>query len=182
MATRGQTYQYFAYGSNLFTRRLQERTPSAAVIAVGRLREYVLRFHKVSKRNGLPESAKCDAWATGDPTESIWGAVYEIAAGEISKLNSAEGLGHGYDKKDVQVECEGGAVIDAFTYYVADGQYIDSALKPFAWYKEYVVKGAIEHNLPSEYVDGIRDVPDCLDPDEDRRSGHEQFLADSRQL
>ena len=176
MAIRIQTYQYFTYGSNLFTRRLQKRTPSAAFIAVGRLRGYDLRFHKKSQDN---KSGKCDACEMDDPSRLIWGVVYEIAAGEIPKLNIAEGLGHGYEKKTVQVECEGGTVIDAFTYYVADGQYIDSDRKPFAWYKEYVVKGAIEHNLPSEYVDAIRAEPDCQDPDEDRRSCHEQFLVDS---
>ena len=39
----------------------------------------------------------------------------------------------------------------AFTYH-ANPARIDAALRPFDWYKDYVVRGAREHGLPADYI------------------------------
>jgi hypothetical protein len=38
-------------------------------------------------------------------------------------------------------------------------------MKPFHWYKEHVVRGAKEHNLPAEYIKTIEAVESVPDPD-----------------
>ena len=165
------SYKYFAYGSNLYLRRLRKRTPSASFIAVAQLRGHELRFHKVSRLDG---SGKCDAFATGVSTDWVWGVVFEIPSAEKSQLDKAEGLGVGYKEKTVDVITKTGSM-PAFTY-VASSEAIRADLQPFAWYKKYVMAGAIEHDLPLEYVDAIRAVATSQDPDADRRRRHEQFL------
>ena len=44
-----ETFLYFAYGSNMFTRRLKERTPSVAVADTGFVEGHRLAFDKVSR-------------------------------------------------------------------------------------------------------------------------------------
>ena len=167
--------KYFAYGSNLCSRRLRERTPSEAVVAVARLEGHVLRFHKVGYRDG---SGKCNAFATGRPTDHLWGAVFAIDPVEKSCLDRAEGLGVGYEEITVEVNSTSGPM-SAFTY-VADAEAIMPDLKPYTWYKEFVVTGAAEHDLSPEYVDTIRAVKAVHDPNEARRAAHEQVLYPER--
>jgi gamma-glutamylcyclotransferase len=93
--------KYFAYGSNLCSRRLRARTPSAVVVAVSKLQAHVLRFHKAGFRDGSGEG---NAFETGTATDVIWGAVYEIATAEKPQLDHAEGLGSGYVDRMVGVE------------------------------------------------------------------------------
>lgn len=163
--------KYFAYGSNLCSRRLRQRTPSASIVVVARLEAHVLRFHKVGFRDG---SAKCDAFATGRATDHLWGAVFSIDPAEKPRLDDAEGLGSGYAEAAVEVESIAGR-ISAFTY-VAAADAIRPDLKPYIWYKEFVVAGATEHALAPEYVDTIRAVEAVHDPNDVRRAAHEQIL------
>ena len=164
--------RYFAYGSNLCSRRLRKRAPSASLVAVAKLEGHVLRFHKVSRKDG---SGKCDAFATGNPTDYMWGAVFDIDSTDRPRLDREEGLGLGYVEKSVDVESTVES-ISAFTY-VASPEAIRFDLRPYSWYKGFVLAGAIEHDLSPEYVDAIRSVVAIEDPDEARGTMNEQFLS-----
>jgi hypothetical protein len=52
--------------------------------------------------------------------------------------------------------------------YVADADSIDDALRPYSWYKRFVVDGARQHGLPEEYVNITAAMPDVDDHDRDR--------------
>jgi len=147
---------YFSYGSNMSIRRLRVRVPSASRLGVGVLRRHELKFHKVSTNDG---SAKCDALATGNPDHLIHGVVYHIPEDEKLHLDLVEGLGFGYEQKP------------AFCYCATA---IDPELKPFDWYKEHVLKGARENNLPEAYVLAIESVESVWDSDSVR---HERELS-----
>lgn len=147
---------YFSYGSNMSVKRLLERVPSASKVGTGVLKGHELRFHKVSKKDG---SAKCDAFLTGDIEHFIYGVIYDIDESDKPELDMAEGLNHGYDEKDVLIEFAGDS-INAFTYYATK---IDSTLKPLHWYKEHVLRGAREHQLPEQYIqliELVESIPD----------------------
>lgn len=144
------TFLNFAYGSNMLTRRLRERVPSAQPIAVAVLTGYELRWHKVSQDG----SGKCDVVQVNAPQAKVVGVVYEILSSEKAALDAAEGLGNGYAEKQVVLETEGGEV-HAQTYYATN---IESSQVPYAWYKALVVAGAKEHGLPDEYVSAIEAV------------------------
>ena len=151
---------YFAYGSNMCTGRLRGRVASATVVRIARLTGHSFRFHKRSKDG----SAKADAFETGNPSDVVWGVIFDIDERQKAALDVAEGLNNGYDQKTVTVLDESGQEHPAFLY-VADTNSIDSTLRPYSWYKRFVVDGARQHSLPREYVNLIATMPDMDDPD-----------------
>lgn len=152
---------YFAYGSNLSIRRLQQRVPSALLICTACLFQHQLKFHK-RHRDG---SAKADCFASAVESDHVWGAVFAINRDEKEQLDRAEGLGAGYEIKAVTVEGNDGARIEAFTYVATD---IVDGRKPYTWYKQHVVIGASEVGLPEEYLPMLRQIDATADPDDSR--------------
>lgn len=167
--------KYFAYGSNLCSGRLCERTPSASFVAVAKLRAHVLRFHKVGFRDG---SGKCNAFATGIPTDVVWGAIYDLDAAEKRGLDRTEGLGCGYEENIVEVESTIGLI--SATTYVASPNATRSDLTPYVWYKDFVVAGAVEHGFSRSYIEAIRAVVSVEDPNEARAAENRQILSLSK--
>jgi hypothetical protein len=84
---------------------------------------------------------------------------------EKLELDVYEGAGIGYERRQINVAALHGASIDAFTYYALE---VDRLLQPYHWYKEHVVRGALEHDFPSHYVEHIRATPSIDDNDDDR--------------
>lgn len=155
---------YFAYGSNMSTARLRERMPSCKPLGIATLLRHELRFHKRSK----DKSGKCNAYATDDPDDSVVGVLFSFDPKERSKLDKAEGVGNGYEHANVTVINDKGRRRKVLTY-VATADYIDDALQPYDWYKDFVLAGAEEHALPEEYVDEfIRSVASIPDPNKGR--------------
>lgn len=146
------TYLYFAYGSNMSSERLRARTPSAISLGRARLPEYALRWHKL----GRDGSGKCDIEPSDAPGTAVWGVLYEINRAEKDGLDAVEGLGVGYYEHTVRVETD--TVVREAVTYKAKPDKIDPALRPLAWYKAHVLRGATEHGLPAEYVRRIAAV------------------------
>lgn len=155
------TFVYFAYGSNMSSRRLRARTPSAQPLGTGSVAGHRLAWHKA----GADGSAKCDMFETGSPDDCVWGVLYEIEEAERFFLDQAEGLGHAYEFKIIEVQSERG-VVQAGAYYATD---VADSLQPFDWYLAYVVGGADEHGLPTAYRDALRVIAALEDPDAERR-------------
>jgi len=86
---------YFSYGSNMSIRRMVKRVPSAKVVTVARLSGHILKYHKASKDG----SGKCDVLETEQIEDTVYGVVFDIAEGEKTNLDRAEGLGYGYEAK-----------------------------------------------------------------------------------
>lgn len=154
--------EYFAYGSNMATARLRKRMPSAEPLGVATLPGHELRFHKRSKKD---RSAKCDAFATGDDDSACIGVLFSFDPAERADLDLAEGAGKGYDAKVVTVINSHGRRRKVLTY-LASPDAIDDTLKPYRWYKDHVLAGAMEHDLPPDYVaEWIEAVEAVEDPD-----------------
>jgi hypothetical protein len=66
-------------------------------------------------------------------------------------LDEAEGVGSGYEHTMVTVINEKGCRRKVLTY-LATPDYIDDSLKPYSWYKDFVLAGGREHGLPAEYI------------------------------
>ena len=66
---------YFAYGSNMLSRRLRapNRTPSAVAVGTGFVSGRRLTFDKVSTDG----SAKCDIEVTTNPNDWAYGVLFE---------------------------------------------------------------------------------------------------------
>ena len=158
------TFFYFAYGSNLLSRRLRERTPSARTIGPAVLRGHELRWHKAATDG----SGKCDAVPVDDADACVHGVVYEIILKEKPRLDAAETLGTGYAEKEIPVEMKDGR-LNAWTYYAIR---TDPSAVPYDWYKALVVSGAREQALPPGYVALLENVPAKIDPDPKRAAWH----------
>ena len=139
------TLNYFAYGSNMSIARLHGRTPSAVLQGCCRLNRHDLRFHK----RGHDGSSKADAYFTGDDHDVIHGALFTIERSEKPNLDAAEGLGNGYELKQVMVIDGAGFTIPALTYVATQ---FDVQLKPYSWYLNHVLVGALELGLPEHYI------------------------------
>ncbi len=143
-------------------KRITARAPSAIVDTSASLKGHALKFHKRSHKDG---SAKCDIVETSNENDIVWGVVFDIDDSEKINLDSVEGLGQGYEEKEIEVIGMNGETLYAFTYYATD---IAINLKPYTWYKEHVLRGARENNLPAEYIILIEKVEAILDLDRDR--------------
>lgn len=153
--------KYFAYGSNMSLDRMHLRVPSAAQIGAFCLEGYELKFHKV----GQDGSGKCDALFTGNTKHHVFGVLYEICSSDKLSLDQAEDLGIGYAEKMVTVENSAGQEVQAFTYTAL---IIKAGLMPFSWYKEHVIIGANEAQLPKGYQATIATVETLADPNIER--------------
>jgi hypothetical protein len=87
--------------------------------------------------------------------------LFEISESEKERLDTVEGLHYGYEEKTVKVITTFG-LVSAVTYYAT---ITDEQLRPYEWYKRYVVEGAIEYGLPEIYVQTLKSVEAMKDSD-----------------
>lgn len=164
-----QTVMYFAYGSNMLTRRLARRCPSAGTAGVGYVEGKRLVFTKVSKDG----SGKCHIEDTGDNVDRVYGVLYTIDIGDKIALDAAEGLGKGYREESIAVTVPDVGSVVAVTYIATR---TDADIIPYDWYKALVLQGAIEHQLPACSLALIRNHPAKPDPDDARRLANQGLL------
>jgi gamma-glutamylcyclotransferase (GGCT)/AIG2-like uncharacterized protein YtfP len=138
---------YFAYGSNLATRRMRERVPGAR--AHGRAR--LAGFRLVSDKPGRDGTAKLNL--VRDAAAMVWGAVWALRAEDLVALDRFEG---GYERVAVTVGAEAGPL--AATTYASPLRSADSGLARA--YKALVLAGAREHGLPPEWLAFLESLPE----------------------
>lgn len=154
--------KYFAYGSNLSSKRFKKRVPSGVFECIASLNGYKLKFHVKDE----DDSAKSNAFKTGDPSDKLLGVVYDIEATEKNLLDRAEDLGNEYVETQVFVQTDEGD-LEVFMY-IAKPDLIDEAVIPYTWYKEFIVQGAKEHHFSENYIEELEKVVSKEDPDRER--------------
>lgn len=159
--------RYFAYGSNLLTKRLRARCPSATARHVAWADKYALTFCKKSQ-DGSGKATLSPCPNAGCP---VFGVVFDLDEGELPELDKAEGAGKGYDRiNDFPVHIDGLSEPLGVVTYIADDASIDPDLKPYDWYLKLIVAGARQHELPPRYIEAIEATPSIADPKPDRES------------
>uniref|UniRef100_T1IZ91 gamma-glutamylcyclotransferase n=1 Tax=Strigamia maritima TaxID=126957 RepID=T1IZ91_STRMM len=151
-----QSYQedsflYFAYGSNMLTERIRINNPSARKVAIAFLQHYRLDFNLYGK-------AWHGAVATivPDHDNCVWGVVWQISSNDMVNLDKQE---FGYDAMTVLVHSAQGCHLQCRSYAVPSGpRPVDARPSPI--YKNVIIKGAIEHHLPQDYVDQLNKIDD----------------------
>jgi gamma-glutamylcyclotransferase len=151
--------RYFAYGSNMLTARIHSRCRGTKAIGRASLAGYTLRFDKRSSDG----SAKCAIHSTSNPHDIVHGVLFEVPQAQVCRLDAAEGEGTEYERRPVRVEVENGEVVPAETYFAKEAK-IDAAAKPYDWYLDLVIAGALTHELPETYVAALRNVQAKPDP------------------
>lgn len=159
--------RYLAYGSNLFTARLQSRVGPVAAIGTVALPGWDLDFSK----RGADGSGKCTLLAS--PQACAHGVVFEMDGAMRATLDRIEGVGKGYDVDWLDCGEFGRCYV-----YIAAAAHRDSTLKPWTWYRELVVAGARLHGLPAAYTAMLSTWPALPDPDRERAASNLAVMAD----
>ena len=77
---------YFAYGSNLLRRRIEDRLGDCYLQGSGWLVGYDLRFDKI----GADGSGKCSVYKSDKMSNKVYGAIFELTSAQ--KVRLAPGL------------------------------------------------------------------------------------------
>jgi gamma-glutamylcyclotransferase len=159
----------FAYGSNMSIHRIRQRTPSVQKIANVYVNGYRFAFNKFSTDD---QSGKGNISMTENDQDIVRGVLFEINDNEIPALDRAEG---GYHRIQVTGYVEGNNpfIVEA---YVANANRINNSLRPLDWYKLFVVRGAIENNLPQDYINFIEQFEADIDENQERRQRNLDIL------
>lgn len=153
---------YFAYGSNLKLSEIHRSCTNAE-----RHRKAVLPNHAlVFPRRSI--NRKCGvASVDGREGEQVWGGIYVIPKNELGSLEEREGFRsdrnrdeNSYFPGSVTVFVDGdlSAPLEVMTF-IANRQA--SPPLPNKEYKDLIIAGAEEWELPSDYISALRAIATC---------------------
>lgn len=144
--------------------RASNRVPNAAFLCTGSVPGWAMRFEKRS----VDRSGKCNIAQSESSADIVHGVVFEVPDTELSALDQAEGVGHGYHRdSNVPVTLPDGHV-ESILAYIADPDAIDPNLQPYCWYQALVVAGAEQHGLPQNSIARLRAFSCKDDPNPNR--------------
>jgi hypothetical protein len=145
---------------------------------------YEFSFGKKS-RDG---SGKCNITFTGSNRNRVYGVLFSIPEDERADLTTAEGanssLPTGYKIiPDFVVSTEKtnefpDGKVKAITYIAKGAGTDDKNREPYKWYKDQVIKGAEDYELPPLYIEKIKsEFTSKLDQVETRATREQNYLA-----
>jgi len=137
------TILYFAYGSNMSTEQLRIRAESAMPVGMARAPGKRVVFNKLSRRDGSAKANLEEVEGEGQ----AWGVLFRVRRDDLRALDRFE---DGYKKRTIEVVKEDGERVSAMTYV---SKKFAKDPRPFRWYLQSVINGALEHALPPEYVE-----------------------------
>lgn len=144
---------YFSYGSSMHVDQMTRRVSSASKVGRARLPGSKMVFNKRSA-DGSGKANLVDS-----PEGIVWGVLYEIHCDDLQILDQYE---VGYHRIGVCVYAEK-EPLTAYTHFSTN--LTDRPL-PYRWYKGLVLKGALEHGLPDEYLAYLSNII-CMEESED---------------
>lgn len=134
---------YFAYGSNMNHRQMNERCPTAKFITRAKLNGYKFVYDGyTSSRNGaVANIIKSD-------NNIVEGGLFEIDNDCLHALDKYEGYPSYYERQIVEVEDDNDNSYQAIVY-LRKPQKLG---KPSDEYRDIVLKGARDCGLTEEYI------------------------------
>jgi hypothetical protein len=158
----------FAYGSNMCLGRFLEYQvhPEAPGVSA-QLQGYSLRFNK--------RSSDGSGKANVEPRDGdvVWGVLYAIPDRELPVLDEGE---RGYTR--TRMPGIGASGPDPWVY-VAIETVDDASLRPYSWYKRFLVEGARSHRLPTDYITMLKAIEAREDPDPARGQRKRSIVCDA---
>ncbi|MCX8093903.1 MAG: gamma-glutamylcyclotransferase [Candidatus Goldbacteria bacterium] len=134
---------YFAYGSNMNHKQMQERCPEAKFICKGILKGYGFVYDGYSsKRNGAVANI------VKNEKKQVEGGIFLISEQNEKALDKKEGYPINYYKKDVYIQTEEGETIQALVYL----REPQKPGQPSEEYRNTILEGAKNCNLSEEYI------------------------------
>ncbi|XP_023316744.1 gamma-glutamylcyclotransferase-like isoform X2 [Trichogramma pretiosum] len=153
------TFLYFAYGSNMLTKRIHINNPTAVQKYIGVLKDHRLDFIYHSKR-----WRGCASTIVPSPGSEVWGIVWEIDVSNLPALDRQESVQDNvYFRKNVTIKTDAGENVDCYVYQqcVLPKEYVEpSSLpedrQPSLIYLNTMINGAKEFNIPNEYIEFLK--------------------------
>lgn len=149
--------QVFAFGSNMCSGRFR----AYGVVPEGAVRPALLVGYRLvfNKRSTEDKSGKANL----EPHEGsdVWGVLYTVSDADLSKLDEGEG---GYQRVELRVKASDDTPSAAWVY-LAKRPDNTHGLRPYTWYKRFLVEGAREHSLPAAYTEHLERVEAIEDTD-----------------
>jgi gamma-glutamylcyclotransferase len=149
------SYYYFAYGSNMSLKRLEERIGKVIHCGTAWLKNYSFSFNKrgsdgTGKANLVPNSSS-----------AVEGVVYKLSTTQMNQLDHYEGVPKHYTRKTVSILSSNGQStqsIQATTYVAKKALTSSTPLQPSRIYLNYILAGAKENDLRPRSVQRILDA------------------------
>jgi hypothetical protein len=160
--------KYFAYGSNMFLAKLRETVPSAHYFNIGKITGYKFCINKYSKDG----SGKANIVATSDTNDEIIGIIFNIDKSEKERLDISE---NGYEVIELEAETLNEETLEVLLYSATDPQKIRDNLRPYDWYKEFIIRGAKLYKLPEYYIKNTLEVTCQAMPDVKEKRSKEKW-------
>ena len=133
---------YFAYGSNMSSARLRERVPDAISLGRAQLAGFQLTWNKPG-RDGSGKANIVVAEA-----HILWGVLYRFPASAWPMLDQIEGE-YARESHRVLDRQERGVTAQLYRW-PGDARAPD--LSPHDWYRDHLLAGAREHQLPTDVI------------------------------
>ncbi|KAG4071272.1 hypothetical protein HA402_003976 [Bradysia odoriphaga] len=157
-----ETFMYFAYGSNLLSKRILSDNPTAVRKTIGVLENYRLDFNIQSRNwNGAVSTIY------EDDDYHVYGAIWEIDISNMDELDRQEGVEKNlYKPLTKSIITPTGEEINCRVYqqinypdefYELEDLPIDR--QPSRSYLNCILKGAYESQLPIEYIYDLWKIP-----------------------
>lgn len=141
--------KYFAYGSNMSHKQMNERCPGNTFLYKADLRDYKLIFDGHSKSWG-----GAGANVVEFSGAVVSGGLFEISEANRAALDCYEGFPKSYNRKEIDVFIEGDKSIKAIVYYATGRELAPPSRK----YMDMILEGAEECGLSKEYIDQLRKI------------------------
>ncbi|MDU9004392.1 gamma-glutamylcyclotransferase family protein [Sedimentitalea todarodis] len=145
---------YFAYGTLLSTKAMQDFAPSAQPVGVMRLDGFELGFAETKK----PGTGGC--WLQPTPGGTVYGVQFEVSDEDLARMDAASGVPEGlWVHCPITVRDEHDNSVETMTYT------IPGSPGPFRPSKDYVGKiklGLATVKLPADYVTRVDSRLDAI--------------------
>ncbi|MFC2185783.1 gamma-glutamylcyclotransferase family protein [Fulvivirgaceae bacterium LMO-SS25] len=170
IAMSDKYFYFISYGSNMLLNRIKNRIPNVEVISNLKLSGYKLLFNKKSKDG----STKANIKKSYDENDVVWTVLHRIKLEEKEILDKYEGLGNGYNLKEFSIKIDD-ETVKAYAYVCDEYSFIEEG-KPYDWYLQYLINGAVENEFPKEYIDFLKSFESEIDLDIKRREKNQNKL------
>jgi gamma-glutamylcyclotransferase (GGCT)/AIG2-like uncharacterized protein YtfP len=150
---------YFAYGSNMHSAQMKERSPLAKFVCRAKLASHRLAFTRMSVNRGCGV-----ADILRDEAKDVWGVVYELPENELKNLDKDESFRPGrpddqndYTRENYHVWREGDAKRPLLVSLYRGHPQSNPPL-PDCNYKNLIVEGAKHWQLPADYIQELESI------------------------
>lgn len=133
--------KYFAYGTNMSRRQMNDRCPSNKILSKAKLKGYKFIFNS----RGVATIILADK-------VEVHGVIYEIDKECLENLKRYEGYPNFYEIEDVEVVDENNNRIETIVFIATD---LNEGC-PREDHLNIILTGAQENNLPLEYIKYLR--------------------------